>query len=190
MSEEQFVPWLLLLVFVLFAFFRRSKRRRWRNFGTPKPFRELPSKVSNVKVGRIIDGDTVDVVYHDHKVRLRLDSIDCPEDGQEWGNTATFGLIKLIGGRSVDLETHGLDDYGRTLATVYVAGEDGNPVNVNERMVALGHAWVMRKYYNHLPKARKDSLNRIENWAKSRRVGLWKSSNPIPPWQWRSRDRN
>jgi hypothetical protein len=23
-------------------------------------------------------------------------------------------------------------------------------VNVNERMVVLGHAWVMRRFYNHL----------------------------------------
>ena len=57
--------------------------------------------------------------------------------------------------------------------------------NVNERMVTLGHAWVMRMYYDHLPKSRQQKLNQLERWAKSKRVGLWKTDNPIPPWQWR-----
>jgi endonuclease YncB( thermonuclease family) len=28
-------------------------------------------------------------------------------------------------------------------------------------------------------------LNQLERWAKSKRVGLWKTDNPIPPWKWR-----
>ena len=118
---------------------------------------------------------------------IRLDSIDCPEDGQPWGNTAAYGLIKLIGGRKVRLEEHGLDFHGRTLATIYVRHANGEEwVNVNERMVILGHAWVMYKFYDHLPKDRQDKLNRLENWARSKKVGLWRTQSPIPPWQWRN----
>ncbi|PCI06627.1 MAG: hypothetical protein COB77_06505, partial [Gammaproteobacteria bacterium] len=57
--------------------------------------------------------------------------------------------------------------------------------NVNERMVTLGHAWVMRRYYGHLSNKRKNQLNRLERWAKLKKVGLWKQLNPIPPWKWR-----
>ena len=121
------------------------------------------------------------------RIRIRLDSIDCPEDGQQWGDIAKFGLIKLIGGREVRLEEHGLDRYDRTLATIYVRhGNDSEWFNVNERMVTLGHAWVMRRYYDHLAKDRQDQLNRLERWARSKKVGLWKTPNPIPPWKWRS----
>jgi hypothetical protein len=56
---------------------------------------------SEVKVEHIIDGDTVIVVKNVRKIRIRLDSIDCPEDGQHWGDIAKYGLIKLIGGRKV-----------------------------------------------------------------------------------------
>ena len=140
-----------------------------------------------VKVEHIIDGDTVIVVKNWHQIKIRLDSIDCPEEGQHWGDTAKYGLIKLIGGRKVRIEEHGIDPYERTLATIYVQHGYGSEwMNVNERMVTLGHAWVMRRFYDHLPKDRQDKLNRLERWARSKRVGLWQISNPIPPWKWRS----
>ncbi len=61
------------------------------------------------KVEHVIDGDTVIVTFASSKLKIRLDSIDCPEDGQEWGDIATRGLIKLIGGKYVQLEAHGTD---------------------------------------------------------------------------------
>ncbi len=140
-----------------------------------------------VKVAYIVDGDTVIVANGWSDITIRLDSIDCPEDGQHWGDTAKYGLIKLIGGRRVYLEVHGLDSHGRTLATIYVQHESGSKwINVNERMVTLGHAWVMRGFYDHLPKDRQDKLNRLERWAKAKNVGLWRTSNPTPPWKWRN----
>jgi len=138
------------------------------------------------KVIHVIDGDTVIVAKGWSEIRIRLDSIDCPEDGQYWGDTATYGLIKLIGGRKVHLEEHGPDSHGRTLATIYVHAHRNEWINVNERMVVLGHAWVMRRFYDHLPKDRQDKLNRLESWARSKKVGLWRAPNPIPPWEWRN----
>ncbi|MEO0972229.1 MAG: thermonuclease family protein [Pseudomonadota bacterium] len=61
-------------------------------------------------------------------------------------------------------------------------------MNVNERLVTLGHAWVMRGLYYHLPKARQQQLDRLERWARSKRVGLWRTEDPIPPWEWRRPD--
>jgi endonuclease YncB( thermonuclease family) len=138
-------------------------------------------------VEQIIDGDTVIVSNTWNEINIRLDSIDCPEDDQHWGDTAKYGLIKLIGGREVRLEEHGLDYHGRTLATIYVQHGAGLEwMNVNERLVTLGHAWVMRRFYGHLPKDRQDKLNRLERWARSKKVGLWKTPSPIPPWKWRN----
>ncbi|MDT7042184.1 thermonuclease family protein [Candidatus Nitronereus thalassa] len=120
-------------------------------------------------------------------MRIRLYAIDCSEDGQHWGNIAKAGIIKLIGGRNVLIEEHGIDKHGRTLATIYVQCEHRSEwINVNERMVMLGHAWVMRKYYGHLPTVRQHQLTRLERWARSKRVGLWGTDYPVPPWQWRN----
>ncbi len=138
------------------------------------------------KVDYVVDGDTVKVSTSWQKITIRLDSIDCPEDGQEWGDKATWGLIKMIGGKHVHVEEHATDHYGRTVATLYIhSDEDSNWLNVNEKMVARGHAWVMRRYYKHLPKHRQTKLNDLERWAKSKPVGLWKLPDPIPPWEWR-----
>ncbi len=123
------------------------------------------------------------------QVKIRLDSIDCPEDGQHWGDVAAYGLIKLIGGRRVAVEEHGVDPHGRTLSTLYVRQANSEEwLNVNERMVDLGHAWVMRSFYDHLPKDRQAKLNQLEARAKSKRIGLWGAENPIPPWQWRKQE--
>lgn len=145
------------------------------------------SELQRVKVRHVIDGDTVIVSRSWSETRIRLDAIDCPEDDQYWGNISKAGLIKLIGGRYVYLETHGVDEHGRTLATVYLRHSRGSEwMNVNERMVMLGHAWVARKYYGHLPTPRQHQLDRLERWARSKRVGLWRTEDPIPPWQWRN----
>jgi len=147
-----------------------------------------PRRTASLRQARVvyvIDGDTV-IVEDDtrRKVRIRLAAIDCPEAGQPWGDTARYGLIKLIGRRTVRVEVHDRDHYGRTVATLHVQRE-GEWTNVNERMVMLGHAWVMRRYWHHLPRERQRALDRLERWARSRRVGLWKTPNPVPPWQWR-----
>ncbi|MBO6949653.1 MAG: thermonuclease family protein [Rhodospirillales bacterium] len=176
---------LLVLSVSVFAISRVGRRKRPSLHVVRNDNGYTPAEVA-----RVIDGDTVDVIVNGRKTRIRLDAIDCPEDGQEWGETATHGLIKLIGGRTVYLEVHGFDPYDRTLATIYLPkGRNGKWQNVNERMVMLGHAWVMRQFYNHLPPARKNSLNRIEAWAKSNKVGLWRKPNPLPPWKWRGVNR-
>jgi endonuclease YncB( thermonuclease family) len=160
---------------------------------TPKPLaasgaaiREKIQSLPKFRTVYIIDGDTVIVSDGRTQIRVRLDSIDCPEDGQHWGDIAKYGLIKLIGRQHVHLELHGEDVYGRTLATIYVWHRQKNQwLNVNERMVILGHAWVMRQFYDHLPEDRREQLNRMEQWARSKKVGLWGTSNPMPPWHWR-----
>ena len=151
--------------------------------------KELIRTFPEVMVDYVIDGDTVIVDKDRQKRKIRLDSIDCPEMNQHWGDISKYGLIKMIGGRYVRLEEHGIDPHERTLATIYVQDGKGSEwINVNERMVTLGHAWVMRRFYDHLPKDRQDRLNRLEKWARSNKVGMWKNPNQIPPWKWRNEE--
>lgn len=168
------------------AKFEIANKTKARNEASVK---EQIESLPEAKVEGIIDGDTIIVAKGGHVIKIRLDSIDCPEDGQQWGDIAKYGLIKLIGGRTVRLEDHGLDCYGRTLATIYIQngyGDGDEWINVNERMVTLGHAWVMHRFYDHLPKDRQDKLIRLERWARSKKVGLWKTRNPTSPWSWRT----
>lgn len=159
------------------------------NARSAKDLRASIAELPEAKVIQILDGDSIVVARSWISTEVRLDSIDCPEGDQPWGDTAKYGLIKLVGGKTVRLEVHGTDPHGRTLATVLVQDKGSSEwTNINERMVVLGHAWVMRKHFDHLPKDRQAALLRLESWAKSKKVGLWKSSSPTPPWKWRNGD--
>lgn len=161
-----------------------------RNARNADDLRPLIHRLPVARVLQFVDGDTLIITKGSGEVTVRLDSIDCPEDGQPCGDDAKYGLIKLVGGQRVQVEEHGIDDYGRTLATLYIRHSNGQDwQSVNECMVALGHAWVMRRYYDHLPPDRQDKLNKLETLAKSKRVGLWGTPDPIPPWQWRQEAR-
>lgn len=54
-----------------------------------------------------------------------------------------------------------------------------------ERMIMLGHAWVLGGYCAHLPQEHQRQLFRLEAWARSKKVGLWREPDPVPPWLWR-----
>ena len=168
-----------LFISIGMLLFRISKKK-----ASSKIPRAVSKNIVKGQVCYVYDGDTVSVLVDGKMIRVRLDSIDCPEDGQAWGDTAKAGLIKMIGGKSVFLELHCIDRYNRTVATIYLKDKK-KFVNVNERMVMLGHAWVYRSFYGHLSEYRKVQLNRLENWAISKRVGLWRAENPIAPWDWR-----
>lgn len=190
---------ILALIVVLLALFRSMSPRTAKVADAEQPLdptktnarpeTEIQSVIEHlphVVVSFVKDGDTCDVVSDRTYSTIRLDSIDCPEDGQPWGDNAKYGLIKMIGGKTVRLEVHGVDAYGRTLATVYVRDVEAQTwINVNERMVTLGHAWVMWKYFDHLPKDRQEKLKRLETRAQSKKIGLWRDPNAIPPWLWR-----
>lgn len=142
------------------------------------------------RVRQVIDGDSVIVIVDGKAVQLRLNSIDAPEHDQAWGDIAKYGLIKLIGGRWIRFEDHGVDDYGRTLATVFVKGRDGTQwIDVNRKMVVLGHAWVQRIDSGDRSGEQRNEFARLERWARRKKVGLWRSADPLPPWKWRHRGR-
>ena len=93
-------------------------------------------------VERISDGDTVIATSaNGTKLRLRLLGIDAPEIphgrklGQPFGQEAHDYLDRLIGGKTVNVETYGPDRYKRVLAVIW-----DRQVNVNLLMVAMGPA--------------------------------------------------
>jgi endonuclease YncB( thermonuclease family) len=85
--------------------------------------------------------------------------------------------------RHVELETHGLDRYGRTLAVIFV---DGTDVNLDQ--VTNGFAWVHSKYILTAPTDIQASYRQAE--APKDHRGLWNDPNPIPPSDWRRSKKN
>ena len=131
------------------------------------------------RVIQVADGDTIVVHLGMGKTeRVRLYGIDAPESRQKGGEDATAFAKTMLLFQSVALSEIDRDQYGRSVALVRL--EDGRIAN--EEMVREGHAWVYRNYCREAFCAKWYAL---EHRAKKEGRGLWRQTNPTPPWQWR-----
>jgi endonuclease YncB( thermonuclease family) len=87
----------------------------------------------------VVDGDTVWVKTRadQQTLKVRIEGIDAPEICQVGGVEAQNALKAHVLGQPVVLTSGAHDDYGRTVGTLYLQGED-----VGRWLVASGHAWV------------------------------------------------
>jgi endonuclease YncB( thermonuclease family) len=130
------------------------------------------------KVIKVVDGDTLHVLYQGGALKVRLSEIDTPERGQPWYQRAKDALAEKVAARVVSVEEVDRDRYGRLVGKVWLDGRD-----INREMVAGGHAWVYRRYL------RDPSLLEDENHAQAALLGLWRlpETQRTPPWEWRRR---
>lgn len=143
------------------------------------PLHALAQTYLQGRVVGVIDGDTITILDASKKQhRIRLAQIDAPEFSMPFGRAAKKFLSNVISRKTVEIDTHGLDRYGRVLATVFIDKQ-----NVNLLMVASGYAWAYRRYLSDL------AYCRAEDSARKRKLGLWTEPQPIPPWRWRMQKR-
>jgi micrococcal nuclease len=143
-------------------------------------------RLPRVKLNFIADGDTLTVSTRWQQLKVRLLSIDCPEDGQSYGDIASYGLMKMLRHKDIRLEHIGYDVHGRVLGNLYIYDNSKQQwLCVNERMVMLGHAWFYRAYSDHLSPTQWNRYANLQAWAQTRRMGLWAVDNPTSPWEWR-----
>lgn len=118
------------------------------------------------------DGDTLKL---DDGRTIRLSGIDAPEITQPYGIEARDLLRKLTRKKSIRIETHGTDRYGRMIGEIFVGKK-----SINRSMVSHGAAWWFRKY------APEDETFRLsEQVTRKHKNGLWRSRNVVAPWNWR-----
>ena len=134
---------------------------------------ELPAELSGKIVG-VHDGDTLTLLVDRRQYKVRLEGIDAPEIGQDFGSRAKQALSKQCFGKSVHVETHGQDRYGRTLGEVFVDGKSANLMLVKE-----GMAWHYKKYSDST------ELAEAESQAREKKLGLWSDPAAIAPWEFR-----
>lgn len=133
---------------------------------------------------RAADGDSFELRDEKNRtVRVRLYGIDAPESSQRFGKQSREHLIKLIKGRPLRLKTMYLDNYKRAVSIVYlINGNDIDELSVNQRQVQAGMAWV----YDYFCTSDICRTWKVEEaMARKEKLGLWKDTDPTPPWQWR-----
>ena len=131
-------------------------------------------------VERVVDGDTIVFrVIGAKNLRVRLADIDTPELDQPWGEEAKAALKGWAENRRAEIRIVDTDRYGRSVATLWIDGE-----NINRKLVAEGHSWVYRRYL------RDQALISLEESAKAKGLGLWSSEDIIEPRVWRQQKRS
>lgn len=142
----------------------------------------VPSFASDFsgQVVGVIDGDSLRVMHNGHAEQVRLNGIDCPEQGQAFGKRAKQATSDLAFSQQVTVHAIGKDRFERTLATVVLPGGK----NLNRELVKNGWCWWFRKY------APSDTeLEALEQSARIAKKGLWVDPAPVPPWEYRKAQR-
>lgn len=127
----------------------------------------------------VMDGDTIEVMHGQHAERVRLNGVDAPEKGQDYGRRAKQFTQELVEQKEVRIEAHGLDKYGRTIGDVFLM--DGT--HVNKELVRAGLAWWFCRHSSD------EQLKQLEEEARDAKRSLWKDPLPIPPWVYRKLQR-
>ncbi len=129
------------------------------------------------KVIHVWDGDSIVVATKSGSHQIRIFGIDAPEKGQPFGREAKRYLERLLTHQNVTIEPLEQDRYQRTIAKVKLQRE-----SVAHLLIERGHAWVFHRYTNS------KSLIEREDKARQQKRGLWRNSNPTPPWLWRRKE--
>ncbi|KAK1572595.1 hypothetical protein Q3G72_034997 [Acer saccharum] len=112
------------------------------------------------------------------KYRIRLRGIDAPESSMPYGKEAKAELVKIVQGKCLRVLVYGEDRYQRCVGDIYCNGKF-----VQELMLKKGCAWHYTAY------DQRQELAKWEQQARAKRIGLWASSNPEKPWEWRKNKR-
>lgn len=127
------------------------------------------------KVVKVFDGNTVEVAGDDNQThKVILVGIDCPELGQNFGESAKNFLERKILQKKVTVKFQGKDRWGNQLALVMINGD----VDPRIDLLKEGLAWTSEK--NPHP-----DLEPHRTKAEEKGKGLWDDENPTPPWTYR-----
>jgi micrococcal nuclease len=135
------------------------------------------------RVSRVIDGDTVEVRRGGSELTLRLIGIDTPETVHPtepvecYGPEASAFAKRILAGRRVLLEfdqSQGrLDDYGRTLAYLWLAGGRVRLFN----LIAVRRGYALEYTYDSAYQWQGMFL-RAQQRARAQRLGVWRCPAP------------
>ena len=126
------------------------------------------------------DGDSFEVITPDKKkIMIRLFGVDCPEDGQGFGSKAKLFVEAMCKGKNLKIVKNTVDPKGRLVADVYLP--DGK--SIAKELIKAGYGWHYKQYSDD------KELDKLEQEARKAKKGLWVDNNPVPPWEYREKQK-
>lgn len=140
---------------------------------------QINQLILKVKVIGVKDGDTIEVLYYQLPIVIRLEHIDAPEKKQPFGTVSKQKLSDLCFGKIVTIVSNGkkgnYDSRGRMIAEIYV----NEKTCLNKEMLKAGLAWHYKKY------SKSEEYAQLEDVARKNKVGLWSDKTQVAPWNFR-----
>lgn len=132
------------------------------------------------QVVAVLNGDTLRI-RDEKKVQytVRLAGVDAPEKFQAYGQRALDSLRQLAFQRYVTVE--GTGSGSPRIGQVHVEGRD-----IGMAQLQVGAVWYAPARAASLPQAERQAYAAAQEDAKLRRSGLWRDTQPIPPWDYRA----
>lgn len=143
----------------------------------PQPVQSTDDE-NRVKVLKVVDGDTIEVLINGEKKNIRFIGIDTPETVDPrrpvgcFGKEASDENKRLLEGKVVILEKDisETDKYNRLLRYVYLPLDDGTLLFVNDYLVRQGFAQAS----TYPPDVREsDRFLKAQAEARDNNRGLW-----------------
>lgn len=158
-----------------------------------------PQNPNSKLIGKIIkvaDGDTVTLIdANGLKHKIRLLGIDAPELQQAHGQTAKRWLSDQALNQNLQVEVTDTDRYGRKVGKLLAQEKNCESkecpyhVDLNLKLIELGHAWWYELYQNNQPTNDRILYKNAQAQAQQSQTGLWENKEPIAPWEWRQQQR-
>jgi endonuclease YncB( thermonuclease family) len=117
-----------------------------------------------------------------HKIRFAC--IDAPESKQAFGYVSKQSLTEQVAGKNVLVDWDKVDRYGRKVGKVLLDSQD-----VNLEQMKRGMAWHYKAYEREQSVIDRKVYADAENEAKAAMRGLWADADPVPPWDFRRRQK-
>lgn len=126
---------------------------------------DLAGRQFEAKVVRVADADTLEaIVTGEHRpVRIRLEGIDAPEQGEAFSGEATARLRALTFDRVVRVTGKSVDRYGRLVARVSIDDADASGVLVGSGLACHAYAYDAQ-------------LAKAEAAARAAGAGFWSAA--------------
>jgi len=138
---------------------------------------------------RVVDGDTLVVMYDSQETKVRLIGIDAPESvNPDASKNSTFGemasnytkeILSDIQYIYLEFDIEKRDDYGRLLAYAYITESSNFENSLNYVLVEDGYA-INKEYPPNLKYA--DSLKTACELAYNKSQGLWNEEDIEQIW--------
>jgi len=144
----------------------------------PVPIRTPPYSYTG-QIRRAWGGDNFEVVDNRQLHFAFIRGIDTPEPYQTYFHEAKAVLQELSWKKNITVNVFDHDDWKREVCEVRISNpETGEAIDPALVLLQKGLAWFDQSNGPHA-----ETYREAETLAKSKKIGIWSQSNPVPPWE-------